>query len=157
MVNFNYGLIHPYKAPTATSFINSIRFTQVKPIVRGVFVSLGRLGQQGVKWGFINNHTRRFCMYAVGIDVSKGRSTMAVLQSVGKIMIKLRDCILSKEESRWQTKLLSWKRIHVCSWRQLIGTTNWSRLFCMSWKSMCPLSTLLPSNRMAMTPLSEKS
>ena len=79
---FHFGPARPYGSQSAASLIRSIRFKQVEPPFRCVRVIPQEIEQAMSKSGrheFQHQEVQK--MNAVGIDVSKGRSTVAILRS----------------------------------------------------------------------------
>ena len=81
------GLTRPSRSLLAASLIRSIRFKQVVPPLWCVRVNNQEIEQAMSKSGrheFINQEV--LLMNAVGIDVSKGKSTVAILRPFGEVV-----------------------------------------------------------------------
>ena len=84
---FHLGPTRPHGSQSAASLIRSIRFKQVEPPFRCVRVipqeieqAMSKSGRHGFQYQEVQK------MNAVGIDVSKGRSTVAILRPMGEVV-----------------------------------------------------------------------
>ena len=98
-------------------------------------------------------------MNAVGIDVSKGRSTVAILRPMGEVVQTPID-VRGTMQSVWNVWRISssrWVKIRASSWRQQADTTNRLPENCTTMGYLFLSSIPLPSTGIAQAVLSARS
>ena len=116
---FYLGPTCPHGSQSAASLIRSIRFKQVEPLFRFVRVIPQEIKQAMSKSGRHEfQHQEAQQMNAVGIDVSKGRSTVAILRPMGEVVrTPIMSCAMQSVWSVWRIRSSHSVKIRALTWR----------------------------------------
>lgn len=139
------GLARPSRSTSAISLIRSIRFKQVAPLpVRSCYDQ--EIEQAMSKSGHHHSIFQEvFSMNAVDSDVSKGKSTVAILRPMGKVVQMPKNIPHDMVSLERLARIRFWHlaRTPESSWRQPVDTTNPLHRSCMSAESLFALSIRL--------------